>query len=65
MNDFSPPRVDGIVTSQVDIDAVLRLDRMGLSAHAIAENLGVTVLDVEYVLRRSQIAKALRDRMAR
>ena len=51
-------RVDGIATAQVSIDEVMRLDAAGLSPHAIAERLGVSVLDIEPALRRVATLKA-------
>jgi hypothetical protein len=58
-------RVDGISTSQVNIEDVMRLDAAGLDAHAIAERLGVAVLDIEPALRTVAGLKAWESVRAR
>jgi hypothetical protein len=58
-------RVDGISTSQVSIEDVMRLDAAGLSPHAIAERLGVSVLEIEPALRTVARLKAWESVRAR
>jgi DNA-binding NarL/FixJ family response regulator len=65
MSSLERPRVDGIASDTVSMNDVLRLDAAGLSAPAIAERLNVSVLEVEYVLRRLGRLKALESVRAR
>jgi hypothetical protein len=51
------PKVDGIA-EPLPIEDVIRLDATGLSPHAIAERLGVSVLDIEPALRTVARLKA-------
>ena len=66
--EFEPPRVDGLMNDwapMVTIDDVMRLDALGLSAHAIAAQLNIDVLSIEDALSKFALVKALGSRMQR